>query len=127
MTDSSHRVRALKPEDIPRCAEILYALPEWFGLEAANRAYVESLRVLAGAVAICEGEVAGFVALLEHDPRSFELHVLAVARNQHRRGIGTALVRAAEQLARGRGARWLHVKTRGPATPDPEYERTRLF
>ena len=42
MTDSSHRVRALLPEDIRGCAEILYALPEWFGLEAANRAYVES-------------------------------------------------------------------------------------
>jgi hypothetical protein len=23
--------------------------------------------------------------------------------------------------------RWLHVKTRGPATPDPHYERTRRF
>ena len=127
MTDSSYRVRALQPEDVTRCAEILYALPEWFGLEAANRAYVESLRVLPGAVAICEEQVAGFVALFEHDPRSFELHVLAVAREQHRRGIGTALVRVAEQLARRRGARWLHVKTRGPATPDPDYERTRLF
>src|SRR5262245_9082678 len=125
MTDSSYRVRALQPEDVTRCAEILYALPEWFGLEAANRAYVESLRVLPGAVAIREDKVAGFVALFEHDPRSFELHVLAVAREQHRRGIGTALVRAAEQLARRRGARWLHVKTRGPATPDPDYESTR--
>jgi GNAT superfamily N-acetyltransferase len=127
MTDSSHRVRALQPEDVPRCAEILDALPEWFGIEAANRAYVESLRVLPAAVAVCDEQVAGFVALFEHDPRSFELHVLAVAREQHRRGIGTALVRAAEQLARGRGARWLHVKTRGPATPDLDYERTRLF
>jgi hypothetical protein len=25
------------------------------------------------------------------------------------------------------GVRWLHVKTRGPSTPDPAYERTRRF
>lgn len=25
------------------------------------------------------------------------------------------------------GLEWLHVKTRGPATPDPFYERTRRF
>ena len=52
---------------------------------------------------------------------------MAVGRELHRRGVGAELVRWAEQWCAGEGVRWLHVKTRGPATPDPGYERTRRF
>lgn len=43
-------LRELRPEDIPVCAEILAGLPDWFGLEASNRAYVEALGRLPAAV-----------------------------------------------------------------------------
>jgi hypothetical protein len=36
-------------------------------------------------------------------------------------------VRWAREFAASRGAHWLHVKTRGPLTPDPGYEKTRAF
>jgi len=120
-------VRELKPADVPACAQILAGLPDWFGLEASNRAYVESLVRLPGAVAESEGRVVGFAAIELHNPVSAEIHVMAVERALHRQGVGRELVRWARQASRARGARWLHVKTRGPSTPDPEYERTRAF
>jgi len=120
-------LRRLETPDVPACERILRALPDWFGIEESNRAYVESLRRLPGAVAEIDGEIAGFVALEEHDPKSLEIHVMGVEASRHRRGIGRELVRWARDFAAARGAHWLHVKTRGPATPDPDYEKTRAF
>ena len=120
-------VRKLSTADVPACARILAQLPEWFGLEASNRAYVESLGRLPAAVAVAEDRVVGFVALELHNPVSAEIHVMAVERERHRRGVGAALVSWARDAARSLGARWLHVKTRGPSAPDLDYERTRAF
>jgi GNAT superfamily N-acetyltransferase len=120
-------LRGLERRDVPACERVLRALPDWFGLEESNRGYVESLRRLPGAVAEADGEVAGFVALEEHNPLSFEIHVMGVEPSLHRRGVGRALVRWAREFAASRGAHWLHVKTRGPLTPDPGYEKTRAF
>jgi N-acetylglutamate synthase-like GNAT family acetyltransferase len=120
-------LRPLELRDVPACERILRALPDWFGIEESNRVYVESLRRLPGAVAEAGGEIVGFVALEEHNARSFEIHVMAVERSRHRRGIGHALVAWSRAAARERGAHWLHVRTRGPSTPDPDYEKTRAF
>ena len=120
-------VRSLDEADIDRCREILYSLPDWFGIEPSNRAYVESLSELSGAVGVVDGRVVGFIALVEHTPRSFEIHVLGVDPKLHRQGVGKALIDWAEVQCNARGARWLHVKTRGPLTPDPLYEKTREF
>lgn len=124
----ANAIRELLADDIPACEAVLRSVPEWFGIEEANRAYIASLRRLPGAVAEeVGGGVVGFIALEEHGPGSVEIHVLAVHRERHRRGIGTALVAWAEDRCRRRGVRWLHVKTRGPSTPDANYERTRRF
>jgi ribosomal protein S18 acetylase RimI-like enzyme len=123
----SFALRRLETRDVPACERILRALPDWFGIEESNRAYVESLRRLAGAVAESDGEIVGFVALEEHDPKSLEIHVMGVDPGRHRRGIGRELVRWSRDFAAAHGAHWLHVKTRGPATPDPDYDKTRRF
>lgn len=120
-------VRALDEADINRCREILSALPDWFGIEASNQAYVESLSKLPGAVAAVDACIVGFIALAEHTPKSLEIHVLAVDPERHRQGVGKALIDWAEAQCQARGANWLHVKTRGPLTPDPQYEKTRQF
>ncbi len=105
----SSTVRELKPVDVPACARILAGLPEWFGLEASNRAYVESLSRLPGAVAESDGRIVGFAAIELHNPVSAEIHAMAVERTLHRRGTGRELLRWARQASRARGARWLHV------------------
>lgn len=123
----SFELRRLEPRDVPGCERVLRALPDWFGLEESNRAYVESLRRLPAAVAESDGEIVGFVALEESNPLSLEIHVMGVEPGRHRRGIGRALVLWSREFAAERGAHWLHVKTRGALTPDPDYEKTRAF
>jgi GNAT superfamily N-acetyltransferase len=124
---TSISVRDLAAADVPACERILRSLPDWFGIEAANRAYVESLYSLPAGVALVDGRIVGFIALERHDPGSAEIHVMAVEPTLHRNGVGAALIRWARARWRESGGRWLHVKTRGPATPDAGYERTRAF
>jgi N-acetylglutamate synthase-like GNAT family acetyltransferase len=120
-------VRELLQSDIPECDRILRALPQWFGIEASNRMYIENLEKFSAAVAEIEGNVLGFVALEHHNPTSVEVHVMAVDPAHHRAGIGGGLLRWAEARCKEQRVRWLHVKTRGPSTPDPFYDRTRGF
>ncbi|HZB49280.1 MAG TPA: GNAT family N-acetyltransferase, partial [Mycobacteriales bacterium] len=56
-----------------------------------------------------------------------EIHLMAVARDRHRRGVGRALVRAAEREMAADGVTLMSVKTLGPSHPDPGYALTRLF
>lgn len=65
--------------------------------------------------------------LWRHFPTAAEIHLLAVRRDWHRRGVGTALVTSAERMAGADGANLLSVKTLGPSHPDPNYRRTRAF
>jgi GNAT superfamily N-acetyltransferase len=52
---------------------------------------------------------------------------MAVDRHCHRNGTGRALLDWAQEWCERAGVRWLHVKTRGPSTPDPGYDVTRKF
>jgi len=88
---------------------------------------VEGLSRQPAAVAELGGRVAGFVSIERHGPRSVEICVMGVDPALHRLGIGGRLVAWVEQWCRSESVPWLHVKTRGPSTPDPGYERTRHF
>ena len=120
-------VRELRLEDVPACERILLALPEWFGLPESNATFIESLRRLPALVAVIDAEVAGFLAIETQNAVSAEIRIVAVKPALHRHGLGRALVSRARDWCAERGVRWLHVKTRGPSTPDPYYERTRSF
>lgn len=120
-------VESLQSDDIPACEAILERLPDWFGLPESNRAYVASLAELPALVARFRGGVAGFLAIFEHYPHSAEIHVMAVAPELHRQGVGRELVREVEEGLRARGVAWLHVKTRGPSSPDVSYAKTQRF
>ncbi len=52
---------------------------------------------------------------------------MGVRRARHGQGIGTALLRAAEEYLSARGVEYLQVKTLGPSDPDAGYARTRAF
>ena len=52
---------------------------------------------------------------------------MGVVPEAHRRGIGTALLAAAEESLRQRGVEYLQVKTLGPSHEDEGYARTRRF
>jgi GNAT superfamily N-acetyltransferase len=105
------------------CETILRALPEWFGIEDATAAYI---RDVAGLPTFAVDD-DGFLSVKLHTPKSAELYVMGVRPERHRRGVGTALLAAAEDYLRARGVEYLQVKTLGPSWPDEGYERTRHF
>ncbi len=108
-----------------RIAEaVLRDLPEWFGIEESTRRYIEEAATLP---TLAVEPDLGFVCVKQHTPRAAELYVLGVRQEQHRRGIGRALVAEAERWCRARGIRYLQVKTLGPSRPDSGYDGTRMF
>jgi ribosomal protein S18 acetylase RimI-like enzyme len=106
---------------------LLRGLPEWFGIDEAIEEYVARSAQLPTYTAVRDGEPVGVLVLEHHSDRVAELYVLATVRRLHRRGIGRALVAAAERdLARG-GTTYVQVKTLGASHPSPEYVATRRF
>jgi len=109
------------------CEPILRALPEWFGIEEATRQYVQDVEELPTFLALVQGQVVGFLSVRQHSEYAAEVHVMGVRPQQHRKGIGRALMDAAEAHLRGRGVEYLQVKTLSPAHPDEGYAKTREF
>ncbi len=77
--------------------------------------------------AALDGQVVGCLALAEHSPYVAEIYVMAVLPEYHRKGIGRALVEAAEADLRERGFEYLQVKTLADLHPDAGYKATRAF
>jgi ribosomal protein S18 acetylase RimI-like enzyme len=109
------------------CVPILRALPEWFGLEEAILEYEREIEHLPTFLAKANGSVLGFLSLKQHNPFSAEVFVMGVQPDAHRRGIGRALVEAAESYSRGRGTEYMQVKTLAASRPSQEYACTRAF
>jgi ribosomal protein S18 acetylase RimI-like enzyme len=124
----------------PVCESILRALPDWFGIEESLVNYVKEVATLPVflAVAARDGsdgargdidvhEAIGLLSIKHHFPEAAEIHVIAVRPEQHGRGVGCALMRAAERWLAPRGIEYLQVKTLGPSRPCEHYDRTRRF
>ena len=105
------------------CRTILEALPDWFGIPEAVDRYI---RDVADLPTFAVGSDA-FLALKLHSEAAAEIYVMGVLPASQGRGMGTALVEAAQEYLRERGIEFLQVKTLGPSDPDPEYARTRHF
>jgi ribosomal protein S18 acetylase RimI-like enzyme len=106
---------------------ILRALPDWFGIEEAIIQYRQAIDRLPTLLAYDGEQVVGFLSLKQHNPYAAEIYVMAILPEMHRRGIGRALVGAAEEHLRDNGTQYLQVKTLSPSHPDPNYARTRAF
>jgi GNAT superfamily N-acetyltransferase len=124
---SAVHIVPFEPRFAEECSALLAALPDWFGIPESNANYLRNLALLPSWIAVCDGKVVGAITLEPHFPASFEVHFMAVRPEHHRQGVGRVLLAHLEAEARGRGARWLHVKTLAPSHPDPFYARTRAF
>jgi ribosomal protein S18 acetylase RimI-like enzyme len=109
------------------CAPILRALPGWFGIEAATEKYISDIDGLPTFIAAIGGQVVGFLTLKQHNEFSAEIYVMGVKVEMHHKGIGSALVQAAEATLRQQGTAYLQVKTLSAKHPDVNYARTRAF
>ena len=109
------------------CASILADLPEWFGIPEANARYIERAEGEQTWVAESEGKAIGLITLSDQGFSAIDIHFLAVRRDAHRQGVGTALVDKALSEARSRQRSYLTVKTVGPSRESEPYERTKAF
>lgn len=114
-------------QDPTSVERLLRALPDWFGIEEANRRYVASAGSLPTVLALHDGQVVGTLLWSRHYPESAEVHLMAVDPAYHRTGVGSQLLARAEDELRADGVRYLQVKTLGPSRPDEGYARTRRF
>lgn len=106
---------------------ILRALPDWFGIEEAILEYTRDAARMPTYLARWDGQVVGTALVRRHFPESAEIHLIAVDPAWHRRGVGRALLAAAEQDLAADGVVLLQVKTVGPSHHDTAYARTREF
>jgi ribosomal protein S18 acetylase RimI-like enzyme len=125
-------IRALHPDDLPDLERLVAEMQDYErrldgrlrpGSEIAEAYTNAMLAECAGhdgvvLVAELDDEVVGFIALqtsvpwegLDYPPGSYALiSDLSVTSSQRGRGVGRALLRAAEEHARAEGARDLHI------------------
>jgi GNAT superfamily N-acetyltransferase len=116
-------VRPARPADAGAVAELLTAL-DYPASEAEVAARLRRLAAESGAgvlVAEVDGEVAGVVSyqiteLLERARPQCRITALVTHGRRRRRGAATALLRAVESAARGRGCFRLEVTSRPERT-----------
>jgi ribosomal protein S18 acetylase RimI-like enzyme len=132
-TDPSPGEVAIAPAGAPpeEVARLLRDLPEWFGIDEANATYVEAARRLPTYVASTSSgarpSVVGVCLVEHHNEHSSEIHLLAVQRDHHRRGIGRSFMERVEHDLAQAGREFVQVKTLGSTPPSPEYAATRRF
>jgi GNAT superfamily N-acetyltransferase len=109
------------------CADVLAALPHWFGFPDSVAAYVEAAESGPTVVATLNGRDCGVLTLVVHSPYAAEVVVMGVLPEFHRAGIGRALLEEAESWLAQRDITYLQVKTLSPRSADEGYAATRAF
>lgn len=109
------------------CSAILAELPQSFGIPAANADYAAAADRHPTVIAMVNDQPVGVLTTVQHSDAAAEVYVMAVLPEHHRRGVGVAMLSAAEQDLAGRGITFLQVKTLAATHPDPGYVKTRAF
>lgn len=111
--------------------KIMRQLPDWFYQEETILKYQEEVKTLPFFIAYNEQlEAVGMISLIvfeEPEIASIEIKVIGVLSAYHHRGLGLALIRAAEDFARKQGKKHLVLKTLSSRSPDLFYQKTRQF
>lgn len=109
------------------CNDVLRALPNWFGNEAAIVDYTNMVQDMPFYAAFDGETPIGFVAIKIHNAYTAEVCVMGVYKKYHRRGIGRQLISCCVQYCEENGHGFLTVKTLDASAKSKSYEKTRLF
>ena len=105
-------------------AEVLKALPEWFGIPESTQAYIEGAKDLQVWAAYQEGDLLGFVSLSYSSEDCAEIDCLGVKKAHQGRGIGSQLLATLESEA-CKKVDYLQVKTVAEGS-NKDYDRTNI-
>ena len=109
------------------CEEVILSLPGWFGLEEANKEYIEKVANTTFYAAYLSDKVVGFFSIISHFPQTSEIYVCGILSEYHRLGIGKKLLKVIEKDLKKKGVIFLTVKTLSASHPDKSYAKTRKF
>jgi len=109
------------------CEEVLRSLPMWFGIERALLMYARDSAAMPTFALPDGSRLVGFLTLREHFPDAWDIHCVAVRADARGQGHGSRLLAHAEAWLKGRGVRFLQVKTVAATSPSKEYAETREF
>ncbi len=122
----AYEIRSIRDTDHEGIQELVDELPEWFDEDARHRAIPRDLQNQDGFVALYEGHIVGFITLFFAEGR-LNIGWLGVRRDYHGRGIGSALLRHAEESGRRHGIEEIATVTLGATVDYEPYEATRRF
>ena len=91
--------------------EVLYDLPEWFGLPESTKEYIEDSQDKPFLACYADNEVAGFIVLNATSKDTADIFVMGIKKKFHRMGIGTKLNTEFENMAKSLGYSYSQVKT----------------
>lgn len=91
--------------------EVLYDLPEWFGLPESTENYIIDSQDKPLLACYANDEVAGYIVLNATSKDCTDIFVMGVKKKFHRMGIGLKLNNAFEILAKKLGYTYSQVKT----------------
>ena len=109
------------------CANILHALPKWFGNAEANAGFIRDVQRMPFFAATENGVAVGFIALDIFDEHTAEIHVMGVLPEYHRKGVGRQLVAHCEAYCLSQDVPVMTVKTLAGTHPSKSYAKTRRF
>lgn len=91
--------------------EVLYDLPEWFGMPESTEEYIHDSQEKPFLACYINDELAGFVVLNATSKDCAEIFVIGIKKQFHRMGLGSALLEAYEMMAKKKGYTYAQVKT----------------
>lgn len=91
--------------------EVLYDLPEWFGMPESTEEYIHDLQDKRFLACWLNDEAVGFIVLNATSKDCADIFVMGVKKKFHRQGFGTALYKAYEAMAKKLGYTYSQVKT----------------
>lgn len=121
-------IKKVEDKDIKEkvAREILYDLPEWFGMPESTESYITDSQDMPYLAAYADSKLAGFIVLNATSPDTADIFVMGIKKEFHRKGIGRKLYEAYESMAKDLGYLYSQVKTVQSGHYD-EYDITNKF
>jgi GNAT superfamily N-acetyltransferase len=85
-------------------------LPTWFGIPEAHENDVGTANTHPSVIASIDGDEVGITTVQDHSRYAAELFLMTVQPSDHRRGVGTAMLRHLEAELATAGVEFLQVK-----------------